>query len=197
MPGDKRTIHSLSSSCCYFSRTMIAYQLHLWKRDPNVDSVGSWRVLWASPCMLPQLGGQAEAKFIPPHPISHRCGLLIQKLPHCLGHNHHEQWFSFTQKAHIFLPNVGNRAEPLSLTHRQLCHLSSALYPSPEPAGSRRAQWRVAFRTKLISCSPLERKNPCIHYQQPPITPTSKSPKASPSLKINPKILIIRSFCCC
>ena len=79
-------------------------------------------------------------------------------------------------------------------THRQLCHLSSALYPSPEPASSRRAQWRVAFRTKLISCRPLERKNSCIHYQQPPITPTSKSPMAYPSLKINAQILIIRIF---
>lgn len=145
--------------------------------------------------MVPQLGDQAEAKFIPPRPNSHSCGLLIQKLPHSAQvTTTMSSGFPLHRRHTYSYQTLGTELSLCHSIHRHLCHLSSALYPSPEPAGSRWAQWRVAFRTKLISCRPLERKNSCIHSQQPPITPTSKPPMASPSRKINAKILIIRSF---
>ena len=133
-PGDKSTIHSLSSSCCYFSRTTIAYPFHLWKRDPNVDSVGSWRCSGPPPAR--SLVRRPGWSYIYPSvPNSHSWGLLIQKSPRCLCHDHHEQWLCFTPKTHTFSPNIGSRAEPPSL--RSQTALSSLFCPLSKSRTSR------------------------------------------------------------
>lgn len=128
---------------------------------------------------------QNQSHLGPPHPEGYQ--------RHCLGYSHNQLCFSGTQEIHISLPNVGNRAEPVT----PLAALLSLSCLSIQASTYQTAFWLdalTAFRKgKVISCrfhregktrAFTDNTNPVYQLQSLPRHPT----------KINAKILVTSIF---